>query len=213
MAERGRFVVVEGGSGVGKTTAVIGIAPHLEGNWRFLREPGGTAFGEAMRGAVQGMQESDYKVDKYAALFAYSASRAQLVRQVILPHLNNGVNVFLDRYWYSTIAYQGGGEGISPLIISTVSRIATGGLTPKAVLYYDLDPLIAERRKTGKTDLDRYDMKDPDFHYRVRRNYNVLGKFLPKIWHTIDASQSADAVIRDSLDVLEKVGIKLKKDI
>lgn len=208
MAEKIKpFVVAEGGSGVGKTTAVEGIKKELV-DWKFFREPGGTIYGEAVREAVQSHRE--WEIDPLGALFGYSASRANLVNVEVIPiieGLKPGKGVFLDRYWFSTFAYQGGGEGIDREIIVAVSRIATKGLLPDLVLHFDLLPELAMRRKTGCADADRYDMKEFDFHRRVRDAYLELSVRYPDFWRVIDASKSKEEVLQDSLNVLKEFGM------
>ena len=203
MKERGSFIVLEGGVGCGKSTQEKLLRQELSG-WEFYREPGGTPFGEKIRDAVQGLH--GYEVDKIASLFAYSASRANLVRGVIIPKLEQGTNVLLDRYWYSTFAYQGT-EGVSKLLIWGVSLIATRGLKPDVVLYYELLPEIGTRRKLGREDADRYDIKDIEFHCKVRQNYLLLKKLNSGIWRTIDASQPIEKVFQDSVGILRQMGV------
>jgi len=203
--ERKPFVVIEGGSGSGKTTAVNGIRPKL-GDWRFFREPGGTDFGELVRMAVQDTQ--GIEIDPLASFMAYSASRANLVRTEIMPvleGLRSGRGVLLDRYWYSSYAYQGG-EGVEKEVIVQVSKIVTGGLVPSLVLHYDLVPELAMIRKKGCADLDRYDMRELAFHTRVRESYLELAYKYRDFWRVIDASQPVEAVLSDSLLVLHEFG-------
>ncbi len=201
------FVVAEGGSGVGKTTAVEGIKKELV-DWKFFREPGGTIYGEAVREAVQSHRE--WEIDPLAALFGYSAARANLINTEVIPILEDfkpGKGVFLDRYWFSTFAYQGSGEKVDREIIVAVSKIATKGLLPDLVLHYDLLPELAMQRKTGCADADRYDMKEFDFHRRVRDAYLELSVKFPDFWRVIDASKSKESVLADSLSTLREFGM------
>lgn len=200
------FVVAEGGSGVGKTTAVEGIKKQLV-DWKFFREPGGTVFGEAIREAVQSHRE--WEIDPLASLFGYTAARANLVNTEILPILEDskeGMGVFLDRYWFSTFAYQGS-EKVDREIIVAVSKIATKGLLPDLVLHYDLLPEFAMQRKSGCADADRYDLKELEFHRRVRDAYLELSVKFPDFWRVIDASQSKEKVLSDSLATLKEFGM------
>lgn len=206
MIEKKPFVVVEGGSGVGKTTAINGIEPYLSG-WKMFREPGGTEFGDMMRDAVQ--QHAELSIDPLAAFLAYSSSRANLVNLEILPILNGikeGRGVFLDRYWFSSYAYQGS-EKVDKAVILSVSKLATGGLMPDMVLHFDLLPELAMLRKEGCTDIDRYDMKKLSFHCRVRDGYLELAQKFPDIWKVIDASQSREKVLADALAALRSGGM------
>lgn len=207
IENRKPFVVAEGGSGVGKTTAVEGIRKELK-DWKFFREPGGTVFGEAVREAVQGHNE--WEVDPLASLFGYSAARANLVNTEIIPILSGdkqGKGVFLDRYWFSTFAYQGNGEKVDREIIIAVSKIATKGLLPDLVLHFDLLPELAMKRKFRCPEADRYDIKELEFHRRVRDAYLELSVKYPDFWRVIDASSSKEKVLTDSLAVLSEFGM------
>jgi dTMP kinase len=201
------FVVAEGGSGVGKTTAVEGIKKELDG-WKFFREPGGTPYGEAVRDAVQSTRE--WEINPTAALLGYSSSRANLVYTEIIPILQDlkpGKGVFLDRYWFSTFAYQGNGERVDRENILLVSKIATKGLLPNLVLHFDLLPELAMQRKSGCTDADRYDLKELEFHKRVRDAYLELSVKFPDFWRVVDASQTKEKVLADSLAILKEFGM------
>ena len=200
------FVVIEGGSGSGKTTAIKGITPSLE-DWKFFREPGGTDFGELMRTAVQ--ETHGIEIDPMAAFMAYSAARANLINTEVLPilkGLKDGKGVLLDRYWYSSYAYQGT-EKVDKNVIRKISEMATGGVEPRLVLHYDLAPELAVMRKKGCNDIDRYDMKELSFHARVREAYLELAYQLRDHWRVIDASQSKEKVLLDSLAALAEFGI------
>lgn len=200
------FVVVEGGSGVGKTTTVMGLIEQTPG-WGHFREPGGTPFGNLMREAVQ--DQKDMEVDPTAAFMAYSASRANLVNLRIIPALTGtreSQGVLLDRYWFSTYAYQGA-EKVDKGVILYVSKLVTGGLMPDLVLHFDLDPEIAERRRMNRREQDRYDLKKMDFHERIREGYLELSVMYPEIWKIIDASQSPEAVLADALAVMRERGM------
>ena len=200
------FVVVEGGSGSGKTTAIEGLQRNLE-DWDFFREPGGTPFGDLVRDAVQ--QHKELEIDPMAAFLAYSSSRANLVNNEILPILRGikgGQGVLLDRYWFSSYAYQSS-EKVDKAVILQVSKMATGGLMPNLVLHFDLVPELAIFRKTGCADVDRYDLKDLEFHSRVRDAYLELSMKYPDIWKVIDASKSKEEVLANALGVLKNAGM------
>lgn len=187
-------MVAEGGSCVGKTTLVNKLLKDY--GWEYLREPGGTEFGEGIREVVQGLGKKE-PIDPYASFFAYTAARAQLVRKALLPRLESGGNILLDRYWYSSYAYQGA-EGVSKVVIWAVSLIATKNLQPNLVMYLDLDPRIAALRKSGKTDLDRYDLEGDEYMEKVRANYLKLARLDPSRWRIVDASMSVDEVYRQA---------------
>mgnify|MGYP001562941982 CR=1 FL=1 len=195
--------MIEGGVGCGKTTQIKFLKKDLK-SWEFYREPGSTKFGEKVRDAVQGLYE--YDVEEHAAMFGYSAARANLIRGLVIPKLNKGQNIVLDRYWYSTYAYQGS-NGASKKTIEKMSKIATDGLKPNLVIFYDLDPKVGMERKSGHQDSDRYDIKELKFHNKVRRSYHELAKKVGRIWKTIDASKSIDEVHADTLNLLKRYKI------
>ncbi len=195
--------MIEGGVGCGKTTQIKFLKKDLKG-WEFYREPGSTKFGEKVRDAVQGIH--NYNVEEYAAMFGYSAARANLIRGVVIPKLKKGINIALDRYWYSTYAYQGS-NGASKKTIEKMSKIATDGLKPNLVIFYDLDPKVGMKRKSGHQDSDRYDIKELKFHKKVRIGYHELAKKVGRIWKTIDASKSIDEVHAETQKLLKKYKI------
>lgn len=197
------FVVVEGMSSSGKSTAVRGMDKYLV-DWVKVREPGGTEFGDLIRTVVQ-QTEFGHPVDPLAAFLGYSASRAQLVSEVIMPQLVDGKSVVSDRWWYSSYAYQGGGEGLDRGFIRTVSLKVTRGLVP-LTLFFDLVPEVVLERRGAKDDLDRYDLQAIDFFARVRQAYLELGEQVGH-WRVIDASQSRDKVVQDCLEVLCEYGL------
>ncbi len=207
MAEKlAPYVILEGGSMSGKTTQRKLLLPRLTLHraWQEVREPGGTIFGDEIRDAVQRHDRPEY-VYPLAEFFAYSAARTQLIQQVVLPALRNGVGVLSDRSWFSSFAYQG--QTIAKDYIVMVSTEATAWTLPDVVLYFDLLPELAQERVKLKGDLDIHDLKGLDFHRRVRDNYLELGFRYPNFWRTIDASQSVEAVFADSLAVLSQAGI------
>lgn len=197
------FVVVEGMSSSGKSTAVRGMDEYLV-DWVKVREPGGTEFGDLIRTVVQ-QTEFGHPVDPLAAFLGYSASRAQLVSEVIMPELVDGKSVISDRWWYSSYAYQGGGEGLDREFIRAVSLKVTRGLVP-LTLFFDLVPEVVLERRGAKDDLDRYDLQAIDFFARVRQAYLELGEQVDH-WRVIDASQSRDKVVQDCLEVLCEYGL------
>lgn len=206
MNKRGKFVVIEGGVGCGKSTLFRKFRKNFP-SWEYYREPGSTQFGERVRRAVQGLNK--YKVDNYAALFAYSSARANLVRGVIIPALNEGKTVVLDRYWYSTYAYQGA-EGVSRKDIIRISKIATGNLIPDLTIYLDLPEKYVSQRKTGMKDADRYDLKRQNFFKKARQNYRELSKRYTSSWHTLDALKPKNVLYKETISIFEKKGLPVK---
>lgn len=197
---RGLFIVIEGGVGSGKSTLFNKLKRKYK-TWSFYREPGSTPFGERVRKAVQGLYH--YPVDKYAALFAYNAARANLIRSKVIPGLEEGKNVVLNRYWFSTYAYQGS-MGIDKKIILDVCKIASNSLLPDVTIHLDQDPKVGMRRKAGMKDTDRYDLEKIGFHRRIRKNYLELAKLYKSNWVVIDATQNKNIVYGEAIKALRK---------
>lgn len=188
------FITFEGPEGGGKTTQIRLLRDYLAScrvNVLDVREPGGTPIGDRVRAILL---DPKSRIHPRAELLLYSASRAQLVAEVIRPHLEAGGVVLCDRYADSTIAYQGYGRGLSLSALREITAFATGGLLPDLTFYLDIDPAqgIARRQQSGE--LDRMDAQTLGFHRRVRDGYLALIAAEPGRWVRIDADQPLAAV-------------------
>jgi len=192
----GTFITFEGIDGSGKSTQLrlLNNFLHTRGcNVLLTREPGGTKLGLRLREALLDAME---EVDPLTELLVFAADRAQHVRRVLLPALERGEVVISDRYADATVAYQGAGRGFSPELISQIVQLATGGLKPDLTLLFDLsiDDATARttRRSTGKSaarsERDRLDIEDADFHTRVRQAYLRIAAAEPERVKVIDTS-------------------------
>lgn len=172
------FLTFEGLDGSGKSTQVRRLAERLRRAGRevlVLREPGGTPVGEAIRTIL--LDRANAEMTPAAELFLFSASRSQLVEQVIRPALAAGTVVVCDRFVDSTTAYQGGGRGIDAAIIAAVHRGATGGLEPHLTFFLDLpDDERHRRQQAAGVERDRMESNDSAFYDRVRRSFLDLAK-------------------------------------
>lgn len=196
------FITIEGLDGSGKTTQVKELAAALreQGHQVLLtREPGGTEIGDRIRDILQ--DKANTAMTAQAELLLFCASRAQIVAEVIRPHLEAGGIVICDRFADSTIAYQGYGRGIDLDLLHAVIRFATGGLQPDLTLYLDITPEegIARRQQASLfgEEFSRIDQMALEFHHRVRQGYHDLMAEQPERWLRIDAAQASDAVQRD----------------
>ena len=188
----GRFIVVEGPEGAGKSTLVRWLGTELRaegGKVLTVREPGGTPLAEAARKlALKSRHERAYA----AELFLFLAARADLVERVIRPALADGQMVIADRFGLSTIAYQVAGRGLPRADVEAALRVATGGLTPDLTLVLDVPVSVGrERQRNAGKVKDRIEREDDTFHTRVREAYRSASG--PGIVH-IDASQKKKAV-------------------
>jgi dTMP kinase len=184
------FITFEGGEGCGKSTQARALFRNIRGSGVpviLTQEPGGTPLGREVRRWLKGEADSD----PVAELLLFNASRVQLVNNVIRPALKAGKVVLCDRYYHSTIAYQGYGRGLDLDLINTINNIATSGLEPTLVIFLDTDVKQALSRKRNK---DRFEQEDIAFHRRVKRGYLEMCKADPKLWMVIDGSLSKSEI-------------------
>ncbi len=192
---RGRFIVLEGGEGAGKSTQAallsawldaLGV-PHL-----VTREPGGTPVGEAVRSVV--LARTDLEMPAESELFLYLASRAAFVRDVVRPALEAGRTVVADRFNLSTLAYQGYGRRLDLDQVGRAVALATGGLEPDLYLYLDM-PVDegTDRQRKGGLEPDRIEREGADFLQRVRGGYLALARTKPGV-RVVDASGTPEEV-------------------
>jgi dTMP kinase len=205
------FVTFEGPDGSGKTTQIKLLARHLQAlghDVLVTREPGGTSIGDQIRAVLHDVENVEMACETEFLL--YSASRAQLVRQVVKPHLMRGGVVLCDRYADSSLAYQGYGRELGLDAVRLITQFATEGLVPDLTVYLDLPVEVGiERKQVAHTaqagEWNRLDQQSMDFHRRVRQGYLHMAQADPGRWLVIDAAQSIDdtqAVIRKRLETL-----------
>ena len=191
------FITFEGIDGSGKSTQIARTEAWLRGRGYDVlvsREPGGSELGEAIRDIL--LDPKWQAMVGKAEFFLSSASRAQLVEEIVRPHLAKPkAVVILDRYDDSSTAYQGGGREIGISTVETVNRFATGGLVPDVTFILDLDwETSCERRAKAGTPSDRLEMNARDFFDRVREAYHTLCARHPERMVLLDASQPAEVV-------------------
>lgn len=197
---RGKFITFEGGEGSGKSTQVKRFAASLEARGikvLLTREPGGTRLAELIRGLLKDEAE-DPPVDR-AELLLFLAARAQLVKNVIRPALEEGTWVVSDRFSDSTIAYQGYGRGLPLDFVCAANNFACEDLKPDLTILLDLDPAVAEarmrkREESTNTVADRIERAGEEFHARLRSGFLALAAADASRFAVIDASVSLDEV-------------------
>jgi len=178
------FITFEGGEGCGKSTQVRALYRRLlkMGIPALLtHEPGGTPLGNDLRRWLKGEGE----IDPLTELLLFNASRAHLVSHVIRPALDGGSIVICDRFFHSTIAYQGYGRGLDPGLIETLNNIATQGLKPDLIVFLNI---AAEQGLKRKKLRDRFEREEIAFHQRVRQGYLEMAKKDPGRWLVVDGS-------------------------
>lgn len=186
MAERGRFIVVEGLEGAGKSTAIKTIKHYIETATAhkliLTREPGGTRIGEAVRHLVKEKEKiPGEKLDYRSELLLMYAARVQLVEQVIRPALERGDWVIADRFELSTYAYQGGGRGINKSIIEQLSKICLQGFKPDLMLFLDISPEQGMKRVKRRGKIDRFEQEELSFFSRVYLEYHEQIKSMENV--------------------------------
>lgn len=187
MARRGRFIVLEGGEGSGKSTQARILAAGLDAV--LTREPGGTRLGEAIRPLV--LAHTAGPVDDRAELLLMVAARAQHCAEVILPAIEAGRDVVCDRFSGSTIAYQGFGRGLPVDEVAAACALATASLDPDLTILIDVPVEIAMERRSRP--LDAIESAGVDFHERVRQGFFTLAERDAR-WVIVDGRASIDEV-------------------
>ena len=190
------FISFEGIDCCGKTTQAKLLIEKLQSQGHhvlFLREPGGTTISEKIRDIL--LDKKNLKMIQVTELFLFSASRAQLVTEVIKPALQQNKIVISDRYVDSTTAYQGYGRGLTIGAVKTINRVATTDVMPKKTFFLDITVQeMLSRRKASNADTDRMELSGEEFFNRVRNGYHTLAKEEPERFVVINAKQPIETV-------------------
>src|SRR5438132_11734557 len=217
---KGLFITFEGTEGSGKSTHIQLLAERLRAAGRIvrvLREPGGTPIGEEVRHILK-HSEQNQAMTAEAELLLMNASRAQLVREVIRPALAAGEIVLCDRFYHSTVAYQGYGRELDLTLVQTIIDFAVGETRPDLTLLLMVPIAVSERRRRERQASlfavptkatqgphsvplhfdapvrDRMEEADRHFFERVERGYRAIADAEPKRVRVVDATQSVEAV-------------------
>jgi len=188
----GKFVVIDGPDGSGKSTQLKLLAEHLRSAGLEVveaRDPGGTPLGEAIRRILLAGDHSE--MTPACETMLYMASRAELAAKVIRPAVEAGKCVLCDRYISATIAYQGAG-GIDPEKIRAIGDVAVGGLRPDLTVILDIPAEVGLARLTDAP--DRMESKDVEFHKKVRRIFLDQARQEPDRYRVVDAAGEVSAV-------------------
>ena len=197
----GRLITVEGLDGAGKTTLVAGVTRELAARGRellVLREPGGVELSERIRELVK---DPALAVDPRAEALLYAAARAQLVAEQLVPLLDSGQWVLLDRFVDSSLAYQGAGRGLGIEEIRALNAFATGGLTPDLTLLLRIEPAVGAARIAGR-EADRLELAGEPFFAAVATAYDALAAAEPERFAVIEADRPPEQVLADALAAL-----------
>lgn len=201
---RGRLITIEGIDGTGKTTLAMRLRDALAGRGlavTLLREPGGVELSERLREIVK---DPSLNVGDRAEALIYAAARAQLVAEAVVPRLERGTWVLLDRFVDSSLAYQGAGRKLGMKAIAELNWFATGGLSPDRTLLLTLAPEAARARADDRPGApDRLELEDQSFFGRVLEGYGEIARLDPHRVRGISAVGSPEQVLEAALRELE----------
>ena len=207
---KGLFISFEGTEGCGKSTQVELLAQRLRALGhvvRLHREPGGTPIGEEIRHTLK-HSPHNHAMTAEAELLLMNASRAQLVREIIRPALDAGEIVLCDRFYDSTIAYQGYGRELDLAQVKSIVEFAVGGMKPDLTLFLHVSAEVsAERLRSRQSTLpfirDRIEEADRKFFERVAHGYNTIAAAEPQRIQLIDGAQPVESVRARIWEILE----------
>lgn len=211
MAERkGMLITFEGNEGSGKSTQIDLLHDHLQSLGKTatkLREPGGTGLGELLRDILKTPKEG-VEIDPVSELLLMNASRAQLVRQVIQPGLDRGEVVLVDRFFDSTIVYQGHGRGLDLDLVQKTIEVAIGDTIPTVTFLLRVPVMVSEERralrnKSNPAVRDRFEESERAFFERIDQGYEFLAESAPERIKVIDAKNDIQTVHTDIWKTLE----------
>ena len=189
------FITLEGPEGGGKSTQAKRLVDHLQAQGHevlLTREPGGTEIGDQIRQVIMSLENKSMSPE--AEFLLFSASRAQVVRELIEPQLERGGIVVCDRFYDSSLAYQGYGHELDLEQLRTITGFVSGGLVPDLTFLLDLTSELGLERRKHDGRWNRLDDYDLAFHGRVREGYHRLAELDPDRWVQIDAAQTEDEI-------------------
>lgn len=202
--KKGKFITLEGGEGVGKTTNLAFIQAYLKKQGLSVvvtREPGGTALAEKLRALL--LENQSEAISEKTELLLMFAARAQHITNVIQPALERGNWVLCDRFTDATYAYQGGGRGIDVSLIAWLEQFVQVELQPDLTLLFDAPIELGMQRAKNRGALDRFENEKLDFFNKVRAAYLERAKQNSERIKIVDAAQSLESVQRDIGQLLE----------
>lgn len=211
------FIVLEGVNGAGKSS----LQDKLE-NYAAARgakvlktfEPGATPAGKLLRKIL--LEAKQQPLHPMAEVFLFCADRSEHAAKVIAPALQQGQLVISDRYYYSTMAFQGYGRELDLKLLLNLNLTAIAGLLPDLVILLDLDPQEGLQRNSGKASLpqrgagDAFEQENLAFHRRLRQGFLEMAKSLPEPFLVIDAAQSAQTVFETAKQAVDRLLAHLK---
>jgi len=207
--KRGKFIVFEGGDGSGKSTTLEKIYDFLlESGIDCIktREPGGIKISENIREII--LDKDNTNMDSKTEALLYAAARRQHLVEKVIKALNEGKIVLCDRFIFSSLAYQGYARNLGIEEIYNINKFAIDEYMPDLNILFDVDPKVGLARinKNSDREINRLDLEELDFHYKVREGYNILVNKYNKNFIKINAEETIE-------EVFEKVRIIIEKSL
>lgn len=209
MAEKGWLISFEGGEGAGKTVQIKRLRDRLYAcgmDVIILREPGGTTISEQIREVV--LSAKNIGIAYTTEVLLYQAARAQLYREIVLPSLQIGKVVLMDRTRDSSVVYQGMVRGFGVELVEQLNDISTEKTFPDITFLLDVDPKVGLDRRQNTGEMNRLDMESLDFHEKVRKAYlEVAKKDDRDRWTVVDASSDIDTIEEKVWEEIQARGV------
>ncbi|MDE3069564.1 MAG: dTMP kinase [Acidobacteriota bacterium] len=201
----GRLITIEGLDGSGKSTLAAALAELVAARGapvKLLREPGGEPCAEEIRALLKAARPASVPTARAEALL-YAAARAQLTERVLLPAIERGSWVILDRFVDSSLAYQGGGRALGIAAVREINAFATRGLVPDRTLLLELDGASGRARQRARGERpDRLERESDEFFAAVADTYDQLAAAEPERIRRIDASAEPERVLAAALGAI-----------
>lgn len=207
--KKGYLISLEGGEGAGKTTTLERLVAYLESHnidYISTREPGGVHISEQIRNVI--LDKDNVEMDSKTEALLFAAARRQHLVQKVIPALEAGKLVIMDRYVDSSLIYQGYVRGMGVDEVFKLNQYAIDDLLPDVTLYFDLSPEVGLARinKDKDREINRLDLEEGSFHHKVREGYLMLADKFDRI-KVIDAEKTLDEVFDQVIEVLTERGI------
>jgi dTMP kinase len=202
---KGIFISLEGPEGAGKTTIITMLMSDLEQlGYQVLqtREPGGIEIAEKIRNVI--LDKNHTAMDPRTEALLYAAARRQHLVEKVNPALESGKIVLCDRFIDSSLAYQGHARGLGMDDVYSINQFAIGDRMPELTIYFDIDPVVGLNRinQHDNREVNRLDLEDIQFHYKVREGYELLLKRFPDRIKKIDAADPLEIVCSKAKDLI-----------
>lgn len=203
----GCMIVCDGSNGAGKSTVIKSINEYLLSLGRevvLTREPGGTEIGEKIREII--LSPDTPEMCDTTELMLFAASRAQHVREKIIPSIKSGKVVLSDRFDSATVSFQHYARGLPLSLINTLNDLALDGFKADMTIILDLDPIVGlERVNMRGNGLDRLEMEELEFLDKARNGYLEQASKDPARFAIVDAAQPLEAVLEDVLSIVKSI--------